>query len=82
MLNPQLTKDNSLSFDNYRSLYAAIEKSLLMKDEEIKKTQDHLISLYNDHLSPESFLEKFVNAESVKKIICCNDHESVVRYHM
>ena len=82
LLNPQLTKDNSLSFDNYRSLYAAIEKSLLMKDEEIKKTQDHLISLYNDHLSPESFLEKFVNAESVKKIICCNDHESVVRYHM
>ena len=82
LLYPSLTNMNSVSFHDYKSLHAAIEKSLLMKDSEITEKQDNLLAFYKKHLSPESFSAQFDNIEGINKIICCNDHESVYRYYL
>ena len=82
LLHPSLTNMNSVSFYDYKSLHAAIEKSLLMKDSEITEKQDNLLAFYKKHLSPESFSVQFDNIDGINKIICCNDHESVNRYYL
>ena len=82
LLHPSLTNMNSVSFYDYKSLHAAIEKSLLMKDSEITEKQENLLVFYKKHLSPESFSVQFDNIDGINKIICCNDHESVNRYYL
>ena len=81
LLHPSLTNMNSVSFHDYKSLHAAIEISLLMKDSEITEKQDNLLLFYKKYLSPESFSAQFDNIEGINKIICCNDHDSVNRYY-
>ena len=80
LLFPSLNEQNSISFGNFNSLYKAIEKAILMKDQEILEKRKNLENFYNNSLSPSSFRKKFIEASTDKIIVCCNDHESVNQF--
>ena len=59
LLFPKLNSNNSLMFDNYSDLYESIKRALTINDEDFIQMKKEVLSYYDKHLSPSSFLNNF-----------------------
>jgi len=80
LLYPTLDESLCIKFQTLHELYSAIERAILMSNEEIFEKKKNLIHFYNKNLSPESFYQKLSQANFTKEVIACNDHNSASLY--
>ena len=83
LIVPKLDEEICLKYDNAESLLNSIYKALKMNKENINEKRLKLKKFYYKNLSPDSFKDKFLNnlkMSKPKKILVCDDHESVKLY--
>lgn len=80
LLYPVLDESLCIKFQTLPELYLAIERAILMSNEEIFEKKKKLIHFYNKNLSPESFYQKLSQTNFTKEVIACNDHNSASLY--
>ena len=82
LLYPNLTQDMMLQYSNLNQLIAQIQVALGMSQDEIIFKRSNVLTYYKNFLSPKSFRENFFNVlkTSEKRIICNDDHRSIVKF--